>query len=1696
LINCSYAVNNIHIEGNYTNGIINKTGIGNFYGFNRSAIGVSGGTCFVQGNNFSNIILTGASQFIGIRVAGDVTQTKFVLGNNVSNITCGTGNIYGIITHEEGPNSQFCFNTVSNISASENAQIAGCWLGGYASGPVYFNGNVINNINSSGAGIIYGVYHALSPDGVIYSSDNQIYGLSGNQPLSKVFGIYQSGSTSYIFNNFISDLKTPAGTDVNAITGLYIGSSVNMAGIYYNTIFLNATSSSTTTFGSSAIYLSVNPNVELRNNIIVNLSEPGPSGLTVAYRRSGTGLSGYLSESNNNDFYAGTPSANHLIYFDGTNADQTIEAFKARVAPRDNESISDNPHFMNSTTTPYDLHIDPSISTLIESGGKPVTTPVAITTDFDGDQRHASHPDIGADEFAGIFYTCTTPDPGNTNATASEICLGQEIVLSLQNATPGTGVLFQWQDSYNGVVFNNIPGANDEIYQVIPDASYYYRCRVTCLNGPSYATSIPIQIIVYNNIITSTTPGSRCGIGTVILEAAANPGAEIFWYDLPVVGMALGTGSPWETLVIDSTTTYYVAAETYIPVGGYVTVGSGTNYSSSSSYTPYCTGYEDGKHQFLFLADELENEGLIAGNITSLALDIVTLGSPAMTNFAVFLGQSASLSALTNTYETGLTTVYAVASYTPAGTGWQTLIFSTPFYWDGFSNLIVQICFGNNSSYSTGSSVRYSLTSFTSHHYGYMDNGSGCNMTTPTYNNVNPYRANMQFGGSVSVPCSSERIAVEATVIPPPPFAITGDQMFCNITSSLMSVISPLENYDIYTWSPVTGLFTDPGLTTPYVEDQNASVVYLKSGAVGSFIYTCTAVNSISACVNAASCVINLLETPSPVTVIPDQAYADGTIHQLIAEGGTLSNDYTLGTNSTTTSQTGVTPYSSYYEGVRKQYLLLAAELQALGMVAGNINSLSFQVTASGAGTYPQLNYTMKMAHTNNTEITGTYGTPSENWIIVYSNPSEPAPPVGWKTHEFITPFIWNGSSNVLIDICHENDNDGTCTNCYSSSSAVAYTLTAFNSVYARYNDNKPACDTMPTSALSSTYYKCRPNMLINTEFQAPITWSPLYGLCLDPDATIPYSGEVTNTIYANPVTPVTYYAMATHPNGCYSSGTCDFIPSSYGIILDIKVFLEGPHEGGIMHTNLNPLLPLMQPYNPPLPYHGNPAPFWLYNGTESVSEMPQNIVDWVLVELRDALSANLAGPQTVIGKKAALLNENGQIVGLNGEFFQMAAQASQGLFVVVYHRNHLPVMSSQPLSASSNVYSWDFTDGISKAYGNNLKLLGGGFTGMFGGDANGDGFTESGDLVFNWYGKAGETGYLAVDFNLDGQVDNQDKNDIWTPNDGVQCWVQSSTQNLMFYQVDFDFEGMYEANTEYGCLELSFIGQPDVLYLNLAVNGIWKLMNVPILSNKGINVLQTQSVIFDLGEPRGADVTSLNYAYSLTPAIASIPVTYTQAPVQATDFILWSGFQGGGGPVPLPFAGDMTGGGLLGSASHDLNYFPNQDCGINECAPAAVSNSLKFLNAQNNLGMTDGATSIDTMKIALGWSPMVGVTSNWFSLKNDFMQANNYPINTTGSFSLPNMDNLTDSIAAGCDVEFGVRYPGGGPGKGHIVAVTGISKLDNGKYAVQLTHDTKQGLPGGTKTETVIYDPVTNTFSGGTIHGCTLHHSVVESAQ
>ncbi len=493
------AATNVNIYQNEVNGNI-IGGTGGFYGIQGSA----GANVNIYNNTISNNQKLGASSTMYLTYAS--TSIINFYGNNIFNNS---------VPNSSGTTATSMYGYYNSGSASvENLHdnnIYNNTVGGTNTSTTSYNDGIYTYTIAAAVKNIYNnnIYGLLAPSGNVngirtnlgtnHIYNNNIYNL-GNNATNTTAGILNGitltgGVTLYAYNNFISDLQAPASASLDAVRGINITSATasSTIGLYYNTIYLNAVSTGAN-FGSSGIFHTYSATattaaLDMRNNIIVNNSVPSGTGNTVAFRRSAaTSLNNYSDISNNNSFYAGTPGANNLIFFDGTNADQTMSNFKARVSPREALSFSENPPFINSTTPPYDLHISATVPTQTESGGTSVTSPIVITEDFDGNTRNTSTPDVGADEFNGILIDLIPPIIAYTPLSAATGSLSpRTLTAAITDAsgvpTSGVGLpVLYWKISVNGT-YSAVTGSyvNGDNYQftfgggvTVGDTVYYY----------------------------------------------------------------------------------------------------------------------------------------------------------------------------------------------------------------------------------------------------------------------------------------------------------------------------------------------------------------------------------------------------------------------------------------------------------------------------------------------------------------------------------------------------------------------------------------------------------------------------------------------------------------------------------------------------------------------------------------------------------------------------------------------------------------------------------------------------------------------------------------------------------------------------------------------------------------------------------------------------------------------------------------------------------------------------------------------------------------------------------------------------------------------------------------------------------------------------------------------------------------------
>jgi gliding motility-associated-like protein len=246
--------------------------------------------------------------------------------------------------------------------------------------------------------------------------------------------------------------------------------------------------------------------------------------------------------------------------------------------------------------------------------------------------------------------------------------------------------------------------------------------------------------------------------------------------------------------------------------------------------------------------------------------------------------------------------------------------------------------------------------------------------------------------------------------------------------------------------------------------------------------------------------------------------------------GGTVVQ---VGTGTTNQGGSGFvypSPYGTYYKSARHQFLIHANELASLlGGAGGQIKSLAMKIGVLNSGSQC-VNFTIKMACIDPSidSLTGYISTPLTTVYVQNYTPVN-----GWNVHNFQTPYDWDGTSNLLIDICFLNTTNGTPNN------KMVYSTTPYRSVWWTYtNVSSGVCGVTGSQAVAPVYadFFRRPNFQFNvctTKLDnANLHWTPDTG----PNAAVT---PLNDTSKAYPIDQTTYQVELQDTNGCKSQ---DFV--------------------------------------------------------------------------------------------------------------------------------------------------------------------------------------------------------------------------------------------------------------------------------------------------------------------------------------------------------------------------------------------------------------------------------------------------------------------------------------------------------------------------------------------------------------------------
>ncbi len=375
---------------------------------------------------------------------------------------------------------------------------------------------------------------------------------------------------------------------------------------------------------------------------------------------------------------------------------------------------------------------------------------------------------------AGSVYTLVYTTPGgckdSIKYTLAQVTGGSTYVNNIQNVCPGAtngSAVLNLSTPFSAPYIYNVTGptAGTIVSNTTMSAT---TLSMTPLAAGTYSYMINDGTCIYNSTFTISP------IQTNFSVTATNT-VLCFPTDTARLFLNFGSGIP-STCALSTT-------------GGCSTpnsiqLGTGTAVNSTTGYPAiYGNFYRNTRHQILYTAAELLAAGVLPGKLSSISWNITTIsGTTAYPDFTIKMKCTNTTNLSSLTFETGLTQVYYAATANITA-GWNTYTFPTPYEWDGVSNILIDVCNSQTSSYTTNSQSPFTVTPFVSVRYFNSDGTVACPITTgfgsssdrPNLKfencgsvNASTYTVSVSSNGTITANFNNDSIKVVPTFVSPP----------------------------------------------------------------------------------------------------------------------------------------------------------------------------------------------------------------------------------------------------------------------------------------------------------------------------------------------------------------------------------------------------------------------------------------------------------------------------------------------------------------------------------------------------------------------------------------------------------------------------------------------------------------------------------------------------------------------------------------------------------------------------------------------------------------------------------------------------------------------------------------------------------------------------------------------------------------
>lgn len=467
-------------------------------------------------------------------VRSSATSSTDTRGWGIEVVTISNlGNTNFVIRNNEI--TQFYARGISWTGAAPAAKIYG--------NRIYHSAPVTQPTTAEFAGLYYSSSSTNGAGTEIYN--NMVYGIQLTNGTTSVNGIYvfnspTSGTPIRVYNNMVSIGDGLTGTaEPLAVHGIRENTtSTGLLDVYFNSVYVGGSPTSGAN-ASAAFRKQLSNNMNIHNNVFFNArSNNGATATHWGIMVNNTSF----SSIGNNDYFA-NGSGGVLGTTDGTTTGNrtTISAWTAAV-PSDVGSVSQNPNYVNPTATPPDLKINTAIPTQLESGGTPIA---GITTDFEGDTRNVTTPDIGADEFAGTPIDLTPPlivytPLGQTHLTSDRLLTATITDPSGIASSPNGPRLYYKKSTSGTYLFDNAPSVSGD--------DYTFTISASALGGLAPEDTIQYYVAAQDgNANAGTNPAGGSGSNPPGTTPPANPNSYKILASISG-SYTIGTGGTFATV--------------------------------------------------------------------------------------------------------------------------------------------------------------------------------------------------------------------------------------------------------------------------------------------------------------------------------------------------------------------------------------------------------------------------------------------------------------------------------------------------------------------------------------------------------------------------------------------------------------------------------------------------------------------------------------------------------------------------------------------------------------------------------------------------------------------------------------------------------------------------------------------------------------------------------------------------------------------------------------------------------------------------------------------------------------------------------------------------------------------------------------------------------------------------------------------